>query len=89
MNQNDFEADVRREGYQIFYDGMKAGVVNLDHTHDWDARLMVIGGEITITRAGKAQTFHAGDSCAVSAGEVHAETVGPQGVAYIAGRRAA
>jgi len=41
----------------------------------------------TITRAGKAQTFHPGDSCALSAGEVHAETVGPQGVAYIAGRR--
>ncbi len=89
MNQSDFEADVRREGYQVFYDGMKAGVVNPDHTHEWDARLMVIGGEITVTRAGKAQTFRAGDSCAVSAGEVHAETVGPQGVAYIAGRRAA
>jgi quercetin dioxygenase-like cupin family protein len=49
---------------------------------------MVIGGAITVTRAGKAQTFGAGDSCAVAAGEVHAETVGPQGVAYIAGRRA-
>ena len=42
---------------------------------------MVIGGEITITRGGKAETFHVGDSCAVAAGEIHAEHVGPQGVA--------
>jgi quercetin dioxygenase-like cupin family protein len=87
MNQSDFEADLRREGYQVFYGGVRAGEVNVDHTHEWDARVMVIGGEITVTRGGKAQTFHAGDSCAVAAGEVHAENVGPQGVAYIAGRR--
>jgi quercetin dioxygenase-like cupin family protein len=48
---------------------------------------MVIGGEITLTRGGKAETFRVGDSCAVAAGEIHAEHVGPQGVAYIAGRR--
>ena len=89
MNQNEFEADLRREGYQVVYGGMKAGEVNPDHAHDWDARVMVIGGAITVTRGGKAQTFHAGDSCAVAAGELHAEHVGPQGVAYIAGRRTA
>lgn len=50
---------------------------------------MVIGGEITLTRAGTAETFRTGDSCTVAAGEVHAEHVGPQGVAYIAGRRSA
>ena len=49
---------------------------------------MVIGGEITITREGKAETFHVGDSCTVAAGEMHAEHVGLHGVAYIAGRRA-
>ena len=89
MNQSDFEADLRREGYQVFYGGLKAGEVNPDHTHDWDARVMVIGGEITVARAGKAEKFQAGDSCAVAAGELHAEHVGPQGVAYIAGRRTA
>jgi quercetin dioxygenase-like cupin family protein len=89
MNQSEFEADLKREGYDIFYGGMRAEHVNADHSHDWDARVMVIGGEITITRSGKPQTFRAGDSCAVPAGEMHAEQIGPQGVAYIAGRRAA
>jgi quercetin dioxygenase-like cupin family protein len=88
MNQSDFEAELQREGYQIFYGGFPAGQVNPDHTHDWDARLMVIGGEIALTRAGKTEAFRAGDSCNVDARELHAEQVGPQGVAYIVGRRA-
>jgi quercetin dioxygenase-like cupin family protein len=89
VNQSDFEADLQREGYQVFYGGLKADEVNTEHSHDWHACVMVIGGEITITRGGKAETFRVGDSCAVAAGEMHAEHVGPQGVAFIAGRRAA
>jgi len=87
MNQSEFEAELQREGYQVFYGGLQAGMVNPDHAHEWDARVMVIGGEITVTRGAKAETFRAGDSCAVPAGEIHAERVGPQGVAYIVGRR--
>ncbi|HEV2301587.1 MAG TPA: cupin domain-containing protein [Stellaceae bacterium] len=87
MNQSEFEAEVRLQGYQVFYGGFQAGTVNPDHAHGWDARIMVIGGEITLTRGGKSETFRPGDSCAVAAGEMHAEEVGPQGVAYIAGRR--
>jgi quercetin dioxygenase-like cupin family protein len=89
MNQRHFEAALRHEGYQVFYGGLKAGEVSAEHSHEWDARVMVIGGELTLTRGGKTETFRAGDSCAVPAGELHAEHVGPQGVAYIAGRRAA
>jgi quercetin dioxygenase-like cupin family protein len=57
MNQSDYEADLRRQGYEVFYGGLKAGEMNADHAHDWDARVMVIGGEITVTRNGKAETF--------------------------------
>jgi uncharacterized cupin superfamily protein len=89
MNQSEFEADLQREGSDVSYGGQRAGPANPDHTHDWHARVMVIGGEITITRNGKADTFRVGDSCAVAAGETHAESIGAQGVAYIAGRRAA
>jgi quercetin dioxygenase-like cupin family protein len=88
MNQSEFESDLRHEGYEVFYGGQRAGHANPDHAHDWHARVMVIGGEITITRDGRAEKFGVGDSCVVSAGEMHAENVGPQGVAYIAGRRA-
>ena len=87
MNQSEFEAELRRDGYQVVYNGFKPGEVNADHSHEWDARLMILGGEIAITRGGRTETFRAGDTCSVAAGERHAEHVGPQGVAYIAGRR--
>ena len=66
---------------------MAANTVNPDHSHDFDAQVLVLDGEITIQRDGKAQTFRAGDSCEVPAGTVHAEQIGPQGVRYLAGRR--
>src|SRR5260370_24572515 len=87
MNQREFEADLRRQGYEVFYGGLQAGMVNPDHAHDWDARVMVIGGEITLTRGGEAETFRVGDGCAVAPREIYAEHVGPPGVAYIPGGR--
>ncbi len=87
MNQSEFEADLRREGYDVYYGGLRANEVNTEHGHAWHARVMVIGGEITITRDGKPETFRVGDSCSVPANYPHAEHVGAQGVAYIAGRK--
>jgi quercetin dioxygenase-like cupin family protein len=87
MNQAEFEADLRREGYEVYYGGQRPDQHTPEHGHGWDARLMVIGGDITITRGGKPETFRAGDTCTVPANEPHAEQVGPRGVAYIAGRR--
>ena len=88
MNQREFEAELQRDGYEVVYGGAAGGKVNPEHSHEFDARVMVIGGDITITRGGTAQTFRAGDACSVPAGELHAEQIGPQGVAFIAGRRA-
>ena len=88
MNQSEFEADLRCEGYQVYYGGLRANEVNAEHGHDWNARVMVIGGEITITRDGKDDVFRVGDSCMVPANYPHTEKVGPQGVAFIAGRKA-
>ena len=87
MDQKTFEAELRRDGYQVAHGGLKPGLVNPEHAHDFDARVMVFGGEITIVRDGKAETFRAGDSCSVPAGTLHAEHVGPEGVAYMSGRR--
>ncbi len=89
MNHSDIEAELRRDGYDVYYGGMGAGIVNPEHAHEWDARVVVIGGEITLSRGGGSETFRTGDACAVPAGQRHAERAGPQGVAYIVGRRAA
>jgi quercetin dioxygenase-like cupin family protein len=87
MDRLAFEAELRREGYSVVNSSLKPNMCVDDHVHDFDAKLLVLGGEITITRDGKAETFRAGHCCAVPANATHAEQVGPEGVAYVAGRR--
>jgi quercetin dioxygenase-like cupin family protein len=87
MDRLEFEADLRRDGYRIVNSSLKPNLVEANHCHDFDAKLFVLGGEITITRDNKVETFRAGDCCEVPAGCMHAEQVGPEGVAYLSGRR--
>ncbi|NBQ75756.1 MAG: cupin domain-containing protein [Acetobacteraceae bacterium] len=87
MTRDEFEADLLKQGYGVFYGGFRAGLENPEHTHPWDARLFILGGEITITQDGKAICYRAGDTCAVAANYPHAEQVGPSGVAFMSGRK--
>ena len=87
MDRLEFEAEARREGYRVVYGSLKPNMVAPNHCHDFDAKIFVLGGEITITRDNKPESFRAGDRCEVPAGCMHAEHVGPEGVAYISGRR--
>lgn len=89
MTKEQFEAELTADGYQVFYGGFRANQENPEHIHPWHARLMVIGGEITITRDGKPEQFGVGDSCSVPANYSHSESAGPQGAAYIIGRKPA
>jgi mannose-6-phosphate isomerase-like protein (cupin superfamily) len=88
MDRAEFETELRAQGYQdIAERQMPANQINPGHAHEFDARLLILEGEMTITRDGEEHTYRAGDSCAVSAGCRHAERVGREGVQYIAGRR--
>jgi mannose-6-phosphate isomerase-like protein (cupin superfamily) len=60
-----------------------------EHGHDKDERYMVISGEMTITQDGKANIMRGRDVDVAGPNDRHAGRVGPQGVAWIFGRRAA
>src|SRR6201989_766485 len=87
MDRLELETELRREGYSIVNSSLKPNMVAENHCHDFDAKLLVLGGEITITRDNKPEMFRAGECCAVPAGCMHAEYVGPEGVAFLSGRR--
>jgi quercetin dioxygenase-like cupin family protein len=87
MNQADFEKKLKAEGYGEMVDRkMEASEVSAVHSHDFDACVLVLEGEMTIACNGKPETFRAGDMCSVQAGTPHTEQYG-QGVRYLAGRR--
>jgi quercetin dioxygenase-like cupin family protein len=86
LTREAFESDLRREGFEVIHGGKDAGCASEPHAHDFDVRVMVLGGEITLIREGKAEVFRAGDRCEVPAGCMHADRVGPEGVAYVYGK---
>ena len=86
LTREAFASDLRREGFEIIHGGQQAGVTEELHAHDFDVRIMVLGGEITLIRDGKEETFLAGQCCEVLADCQHATRVGPEGVAYTVGK---
>lgn len=89
MNQQEFVADLQREGYQVVFGGNRPGESVGEHSHPFDARLFIVGGEFTLGRNGTVEVLRAGDTCVVPANQTHTELTGPQGVALIIGRRMA
>jgi quercetin dioxygenase-like cupin family protein len=87
MDRLEFEAGLRRDGFSVVNASLKPNMHVANHCHDFDARLFVLGGELTITRDNNPETFRAGQCCDVPAGCMHAEQVGPEGVAFVSGRR--
>jgi quercetin dioxygenase-like cupin family protein len=86
LTREAFESDLRREGFEVIHGGQQAGFTEETHAHDFDVRIMVLGGEITLIRDGKSETFRAGQCCEVPADCQHGASVGPEGVAYTVGK---
>jgi uncharacterized cupin superfamily protein len=89
MNRAEFEADLRRDGYEVSEGEIAPNVQRSPHAHDFDTRVMVLQGSITLVFGEDRRCFAAGDTCSVPAGTMHAEQTGAEGVHYLAGRRPA
>ena len=88
MDRTQFEADAQHQGYQEMIDRrMGADEINPEHSHEFDARLLVLEGEITITCGGQERLYRAGDVYAITSGRLHTERSGNEGVRYLAARR--
>jgi hypothetical protein len=87
LTREAFESDLCREGFEVINGGQKPNFAEELHAHgDFDVRIMVLSGEITVTRDGGSVTFHAGDHCEIPGDCQHSTKVGPEGVAYIVGK---
>jgi quercetin dioxygenase-like cupin family protein len=86
LSREAFESDLRREGFDVVNGGQQPNFAEDLHAHDFDARIMVLSGEITVCRDGRTDVFRAGDHCEIPAGCQHTTSVGSEGVAYIVGK---
>ena len=79
MDRTAFEAELQRDGYQIVPNTMQSRAVNPEHAHDFDARLMVVAGEMTIVVGEQRNTYKVGETFSMTNGCRHAEHAGPEG----------
>jgi len=89
MNRAEFEADLRREGYELREGKIEPNVHRDAHSHEFDARLFVLEGSVTLVFGSDRVTYGPGDSCNVPAGRIHEEHTEADGVRFLAGRRPA
>ena len=88
MTRIEFEAECRGDGYEVSEGEIQAHVRRQPHSHDFDARLFVVDGALTLVRGEDRVTYGSGEVCAVPAGTVHAEHTEADGVRLVYGRRA-
>ena len=83
MDRTAFETELRAQGYGEVVDRrMEANALNPEHAHEFDARLLVLEGAMTIVSEGKDRVYRAGDTFEMSAGCRHSEQCGPEGARY-------
>ena len=88
MDRTTFENALREQGYGEVVDRrMEPGAVNPTHAHEFDARMLVLEGAMTIAAEGGEHSYRAGDVFEMPAGRRHSEAAGPEGARYLAGRR--
>jgi len=89
MTRAQFEAELLREGYEVREGEIKPHVHREAHAHEFDARLFVLDGSITLVFGKERVRYGQGDSCSVPAGTAHEEHTEADGVRYVSGRRSA
>ncbi len=85
----DFEADARGRGYTEVLQRQWAALTVVDtHTHPFDARALVVQGEMWLHAAGQTRHLLPGGRFELEAGVPHDERYGADGATFWVARRA-
>jgi len=88
MDTTTFHADLARDGFtEVLQRDFPAHSALAEHHHAWDARLLVLAGELQLARDGGTVRFGVGQWCEVPCGQLHAEHYGAEGTTLLIGRR--
>ena len=88
MDQAAFKQLCEEEGFEpVMEREGEAGFTSNVHTHPFTARIMVLSGEFTLTREGKAEVYGAGGNFTMTPGCEHAESFGAEGATYLVARK--
>lgn len=88
MNQEDFRIQLADEGFkEITLVEREPNRAIADHAHPFEAKALILSGDIRIRTGGAEQTYRAGDIFHLQANQEHQEFYGAAGVTYLVGRK--
>jgi quercetin dioxygenase-like cupin family protein len=88
MTREEFEAGLRRDGFQEIVEGrMEPNQARPVHHHTWETRGMVLEGVFRLTCEGSEQAHLPGEIFTMAADREHTEASGPEGAAFVVGRK--
>lgn len=87
MDRTTFEAELKRDGYDVMTNTTPGVKFNPEHSHPYDVKAMVVQGALTLTREGTVRTYKPGESFTMPKGCPHSESYGPEGAVTLFGRK--
>jgi hypothetical protein len=88
VNESEFEAHLKADGFQeIEKQTLAPRPGKGRHRHLFAVRGMVLSGTFLVTQTGDAVPYGPGQIFAVDDGELHDESVGPDGARVLVGRK--
>ncbi len=87
MDRTSFEAELKREGYDVLTNTTAGAKVNPVRSHPFDVKAMVLKGALTLTRDGESRTYRPSETFTMPRGCLHSESYGPEGAVVLFGRK--
>ena len=87
MDTTAFERELTQAGFQVNTVSRKANEFVDTHTHTFEAKALILSGQININVQGKDTLYRPGSVFHLLAGTPHTEQYGPEGVTYLVGRK--
>jgi quercetin dioxygenase-like cupin family protein len=87
MDQKTFEAELKKQGYEVMTNTTPGAKVNPEHSHPFDVKALVLKGALTLNREGGSQTYKPGEVFTMARGCVHFESYGDEGAVVLLGRK--
>lgn len=85
---DEFEEQLLRDGYlDVKHRLLECGEDTQPHNHDFDTRLLVLEGEMTVVCGGTERCYRAGEILEIPAGAEHCERYGAGRLRFVAGLR--
>jgi quercetin dioxygenase-like cupin family protein len=87
MDKEKFEAELKRDGYEVSTNTTPGAKINPEHHHPFDVKALVLKGAMSLTRDGKTETYKAGETFSMPRGCLHYESYGDGETVTLVGRK--